>query len=143
MTFKSVTTEALRRFREVLEWLDDFGLSADMNKTEMMFFHRPRLSVSKYGTKPPTLHFLSPTPLTFTPASKIRYLGVFFTPNLDWTPHVRTMAARARSTIRALQVLGNSIRGVTAYALRYQDCSSHYADWCFRDEKALLVPLVR
>ena len=31
---------------------------------------------------------------------------------------------------------------VTAYTLRYQDYSSHYADWCFRDEEALLVPLV-
>jgi hypothetical protein len=42
----------------------------------------------------------------------VRYLGVFFTFNLSWELHVRTMANRARSTIRALHILGNSIRGL-------------------------------
>ena len=41
----------------------------------------------------------------------IHYLGVFFTPCLDWTTHVKTMSTRARSIIKGLGVLGNSIRG--------------------------------
>ena len=38
--------------------------------------------------------------------------GFFLTPTLDWKPHVSIMAMRARSTIRGLSILGNSIRGL-------------------------------
>ena len=45
-------------------------------------------------------------------ATRLRYLGFFLTPTLDWNPHVSIMAMRARSTIRGLTILGNSIRGL-------------------------------
>ena len=44
--------------------------------------------------------------------SRLRYLGFFITPTLDWRPHVSIMANRARSTIQGLSILGNSIRGL-------------------------------
>ena len=46
------------------------------------------------------------------PTTRLRYLGFFLTPTLDWRPHVSIMAMRARSTIRGLSILGNSIRGL-------------------------------
>src|SRR5487761_1260437 len=49
VTFQSATDEAVKRFQEVLFWLKDFGLSADMDKTEIMYFRRRRLAPSKFG----------------------------------------------------------------------------------------------
>src|SRR5487761_1253759 len=112
VTFQSVTDEAVQRFHEVLSWLRDFGLLADMDKTEIMYFRRHCLSPSKFGTQPLTVSISDPFPATLTPSSRLRYLGVFFTPTLDWSAHVKIMATRARSTIRALQIIGNSVRGL-------------------------------
>ena len=42
----------------------------------------------------------------------VRYLGVFLDCKLSWELHVKTMAARARSTILRISLLGNSVRGL-------------------------------
>jgi len=42
----------------------------------------------------------------------IRYLGVFIHHRFDWTHHMTIMANWARSTIRALSILGNSVQGL-------------------------------
>jgi hypothetical protein len=42
----------------------------------------------------------------------LRYLGVYLDHRLDWTHHVTIMANRARSTIRGVSLLGNSVRGL-------------------------------
>ena len=52
------------------------------------------------------------------PSLTLRYLGVFFTPRLDWTTHVKTMSTHARSIVKGLGVLGNSIRGFHLIAWR-------------------------
>ena len=77
-----------------------------------MFFHRPQLHPSKFGHKPDQIILCNPHPYTLTPTSQLKYLGVFFTPSLNWTPHVKIMAAHACSTICALQVIGNSVQGL-------------------------------
>jgi hypothetical protein len=47
------------------------------------------------------------------PTETLRYLGFFINRRLKWEPHVRIMCNRARASIKALQVLGNTIRGLS------------------------------
>ena len=42
----------------------------------------------------------------------LRYLGFFFNSHLTWSHHVEIMCNRARASIKALQLLGNSVRGL-------------------------------
>ena len=46
-------------------------------------------------------------------AENIRYLGFFINRRLKWEPHVQIMCNRARASIKALQVLGNTICGLS------------------------------
>ena len=42
----------------------------------------------------------------------LRYLSIYLNHRLDWTHHVTIMANHARSTIRGVSLLGNSVRGL-------------------------------
>ena len=52
------------------------------------------------------------TMTTIKPKGLIRYLGFFFDSELSWNAHVTFYFNRAFSTIRALRMLGSSIRGL-------------------------------
>ena len=113
-THRSATTITASRFEYVTQWMKDVGLRTDPDKTEYIVFYNPRRSVDLIGTP---IHNLalrdaSNGEITVPRANSVRYLGIFFTFNLSWELHVRTMANRARSTVRALHILGNSIRGL-------------------------------
>ena len=45
--------------------------------------------------------------------NKVGYLGIYFDFQLNWHEHVQIMTTHARSTLKALQLLGNSIRGLS------------------------------
>ena len=78
-----------------------------------MFFH-PRITrPATFGSPLATITLTLPdsSQIAIKLATSIHYLGVFFTPCLDWTTHVKTMSTQARSIIKGLGVLGNSIRG--------------------------------
>jgi hypothetical protein len=94
------------------------GLEADPDKTEIMFFH-PRVS-HHHGAEPRTATIaLGDGKTLAVPISRsIRYLGVFFTPRLDWKLHISTMANRTRSTVKALGILGSSVRGISLMSWR-------------------------
>ena len=47
-----------------------------------------------------------------TAVHRLRYLGFFLDHKLRWEHHVNVMCNRARASIRALQLLGNSVRGL-------------------------------
>ena len=109
-TPRSATEKAISKLEESLKWLHLNGLSTDADKTEVMVFSPPRYrgSIVKdtaYTDPSGARHRVLPT-------TKLRYLGIYLTPKLDWQPHVSIMANRARSTIRGLAILGNSIRGL-------------------------------
>ena len=101
---------AISKLEETLEWLNTNGLTADFDKTELMIFSPPRYR----GPTTKDTAYSDPTGSRhrLTPTTRIRYLGFFLTPTLDWHPHISIMAMRARSTIRGLSILGNSIRGL-------------------------------
>jgi Reverse transcriptase (RNA-dependent DNA polymerase) len=112
-TFISALAKLTRLYKTVISLLHRMGLEADPDKTEIMFFH-PRLS-PHLGTRPLTATIATGNGKTLAVniSSSIRYLGIFFTPKLDWKLHVLTMANQTRSTVKALGVLGSSIRGIS------------------------------
>jgi hypothetical protein len=111
-TFHSAVAKAAQVGSAVFSWLRRFGLSADADKTEVMFFTLPHTPMALYGARPTHVTFLNgPDPIWVKIANSLRYLGVFFMPRLSWTLHVTTMAIQVRSTVKALGILGNSARG--------------------------------
>jgi hypothetical protein len=109
-TPRSATEKAISKLEYSLKWLHRNGLSTDADKTEVMVFsparyRGPSVKDTAYTDPSGTRHRVLPT-------TKLRYLGIYLTPKLDWQPHVSIMANRARSTIRGLSILGNSIRGL-------------------------------
>jgi hypothetical protein len=82
----------------------------DHDKTELMIF-----SPNRYrGPKITDTAYSDPTLIDTTSSHhhSTKIPRFFLTPTLDWRPHVSIMAMRARSTIRGLSILGNSIRGL-------------------------------
>jgi hypothetical protein len=112
-TFDSAATHAAQGANEVLQWLCRLGLTVDREKMEAMFLHPAKPSMRHLGVQPHGLTLWDGVgdPIHVTPSTSLRYLGVFFTPRLSWGLHMKTLATRARSTIRMLGVLGNSVCG--------------------------------
>ena len=79
-----------------------------------MTFAPPRRRAHLIGSPPDHLSVEVPGggTLSVRRASSLRYLGVFLSDDLSWDNHVKIMANRARSTVRALSVLGNTVRGL-------------------------------
>ena len=101
-------------FSLVSDWLKRSGLRTDPDKTEFISFFNPSRSRNNFGRPPDNivLQDASNGTLSVPRSTSVRYLGIFFDYKLSWNLHVKTMTCRAHSTIRALQVLGNSIRGL-------------------------------
>jgi hypothetical protein len=94
-----------------MEWLMRAGLSVEPDKTELIFFRKRQ----DKAAPPPYLHLPLPTPNTHyrvQAVSTLRYLGFFFNTWLNWSHHVNIMCNRACASLKALQLLGNSIRGL-------------------------------
>ena len=100
-----------RGYSECLDWLARAGLNIEPDKSELIFFKR-RGEKSK---PPPYTHLPNYTLQTYyrVPATNtIRYLGFYFDAGLKWTHHVDIVCNRARASLKALQLLGNSVRGL-------------------------------
>jgi hypothetical protein len=112
-TFDSAATHAAQGVNDILQWLHQLGLTVDGEKMEAMFFHPAKPSIKHLRVQPHGLTLWDGVgdPIHVTPSMSLRYLGVFFTPQLSWSLHVKTLATCARSTVRALGVLGNSVHG--------------------------------
>jgi hypothetical protein len=96
------------------EWLSRSGLAIEPDKTELLFFQKP---YEHNAVLAPT-RLLLPDPVTSSyyvvmPVENLRYLGFFINQRLKWEPHVRIMCNWARASLKALQVLGNSIHGLS------------------------------
>ena len=59
-----------------------------------------------------TEHSVEIVQYTVPAAQHIRYLGFFFSADLTWDRHVKIMCNRARASLKSLQILGNSVRGL-------------------------------
>ena len=96
------------------EWLRRSGLAIEPDKTELMFFQKPY----EHNSVPAPTRLILPDPDNSTyyvvqPVENLRYLGFFINWRLKWEPHVRIMCNRTRASIKALRVLGNTVRGLS------------------------------
>ena len=112
----------------LLQVLSDLGLQVEASKTELIYFFAFELTASR------RLAISQQPHLTFTwrmkefdihPAARWRYLGFYFTPNLDFSFYIQFYANKAFSTIRACNMLGSSVRGIgpRQRAHAYQACA--------------------
>ncbi|KAF8662358.1 hypothetical protein AX14_007067 [Amanita brunnescens Koide BX004] len=111
----------------LLQTLADFGLQVETSKTELMHFFAFELLAARQlaVTHQPHLTFTwKQVNYDIPPAARLRYLGFFFTPTLDFSYHVQFYTNKAFSTIRACTMLGNSVRGLGPQqrAHAYQAC---------------------
>src|SRR6266404_2462198 len=98
-------------FTVTYNWLTRAGLSLESSKTELIFFRRShdrlasptRLLLPDYSIQ---------SYVAITPSTCVRYLGFHIQHKLDWCQHVQVMANRTRTSLRAVKILGNSIRGL-------------------------------
>ena len=109
-----VVTLLHARYSVCEEWLRRSGLAIEPDKTELLFFQKPH----ERNPLPAPTQLILPDPANSTyyvvmPSENIRYLGFFINRRLKWEPHVRIMCNRARASIKALQVLGNTVRGLS------------------------------
>ena len=108
------TRNATRGLQEITAWLGRNGLRCDTDKTEFISFSPPRAAEHLVGRPITSIQPRTSASSSYTVerSSLIRYLGIFIDHRFDWTHHVTVMANRARSTVRALNLLGNSVRGL-------------------------------
>ena len=81
------------------------------DKTETLFFRRQRERLDP----PAAIHLRIPSHSTYyrvKASPDVRYLGFYINHKLNWLRHVEIMCNRARASLKALQILGNSIRGI-------------------------------
>ena len=130
-------SQNVQRIKQCLDQLQDtlaaFGLFIDVDKTELIHF--PGFAKGKGGRKLVALPNDPPIQMrnlqasgrvvTIEPKQCIRYLGFYFDSGLTWNAHVTFYFNRAFSTIRALRMLGSSIRGLGTLQKRhaYQACA--------------------
>jgi hypothetical protein len=102
------------RYAVCEEWLRRSGLAIEPDKTELLFFQKP---YERNAVQAPSRLVLPDLTISsyyvVRPVENLRYLGFFINRRLKWEPHVRIMCNRARASIKALQVLGNTIRGLS------------------------------
>jgi hypothetical protein len=102
------------RYTVCEEWLRHSGLAIEPDKTELLFFQKPY----ECNAIPAPTRLILPDPAAHSyyvvlPVENLRYLGFFINRRLKWELHIQIMCNRARASIKALQVLGNSIRGLS------------------------------
>ena len=95
------------------EWLRRNNLAIEPEKTELIYFRSPW---ARSDLPPDRLYLPDPVHHSYyrvTPKPTIQYLGFFINHKMDWTPHVDTICNRARASLKALQVLGNTHHGLS------------------------------
>ena len=114
-TWEGVTKLLRARYAVCLDWLTRAGLAIEPDKTELLFFRKP----GSRNIIPPPTRLILPEPTinsyyVVAPVDTVRYLGFYINHKLDWSVHVNIMCNRARVSLKALQLLGNSVRGLSA-----------------------------
>jgi Reverse transcriptase (RNA-dependent DNA polymerase) len=96
-------------------WCQMAGLTIEPEKTEILFFSRCRANPTTHGDRPTSLLLPDRAPNTLysvAASDHVRYLGLHFDHKLSWDKHISVVASRTKSSLKALQLLGNSVRGL-------------------------------
>ena len=114
-TIKGASDSAAEGYSQVLQWLYRNGLTTDPEKCEFMTFIHSCANLNLVGHLVPELSYTDlALRIQTVKATKepIRYLGVYINSKLNWHHHTQIMANQGRSTIRSINILGNSVRGI-------------------------------
>jgi hypothetical protein len=100
-TTAAMALRACNYYMEVLKWLHNNGLQADLSKTELMMFQPTCANPNLTGADVLGARYTDPNlgPNHITTFSHLRYLRVYINHRLDWTRHVTIMANCAHSNI--------------------------------------------
>jgi hypothetical protein len=98
------------RYTVCEEWLCHSGLAIEPDKMELLFFQKPY----ERNAIPAPSRLVLPDPVITSyyvvrPVENLRYLGFFINRQLKWEPHVQIMCNQVCASVKALQVLGNTI----------------------------------
>ena len=93
-------------------WLDANSLAANSDKTELITFYPHRHNPHRHGPKITGLQYGCNRGDHITNVSMLQYLGLYIDECLKWDRHIKIMVTRACSTIKAMNLLGNSVRGL-------------------------------
>ena len=117
----SLDSNILWLVQEYTRWrlaFTTFGLLFEDSKTEL-FHSRPYMTQSRgkriFNGNLPSCTIRGPTgdPITICPSKRWCYLGSIFDLYLKYSPHVDWWTNKAHSTLRAMKMLSNSVRGLT------------------------------
>ncbi|KAB5590774.1 Mitogen activated protein kinase [Ceratobasidium theobromae] len=99
---------------DLTDALGDFGLSAEMSKTELIHFAR----TSHCMTKNLPVRLGDRAEDIVHPSEWVRWLGFFLDRRLNFKTHIERLATRAKSMLGGMKMLGNTIRGLTVFNAR-------------------------
>jgi ribonuclease HI len=107
-------------YQKTSNWLTKVGLSADMDKRELMHYTR-RPSAGSPAIRLPGADGQETTIVTFP---YTRWLGVFLDRKLLFNHHVKILTAKAENTVHRLSMLANTIKGLSQEHVRrlYRAC---------------------
>jgi hypothetical protein len=113
-SYRMVTNTLAENYRACLTWLRKVGLSIESEKTDVIFYSPAKPRPDSHGQRPASITIPSTDDINVTiqATDNVRYLGLYINHKLNWHQHVKIMATRARGSLKALQLLGNSIRGL-------------------------------
>ena len=113
-SYRMVSNSLIKHFSSCLEWLKKAGLTIASSKTEVIFYSLTRARPHIHGPRPSsvTLPTDNNTTVDIPSSENVWYLGFFIDHKLSWHRHVKIMATRVRGTLKALRLLGNSVRGL-------------------------------
>jgi len=113
-THHSTNSKCVEGFSLVVGWLNRNSLTIDADKTEFTSFYPRRISPNHISALRPVINLNIPSGgvLVVCRSRTVCYLGIFLSEFFSWEHHAKVMAAWARSTTLALQVMGNSVQGL-------------------------------
>ena len=109
--------------RAIYQLADVNKIAFDLEKTELIHW-----TASHNATD---LSLKLPNNVTIKPKQSIKWLGIYFDPNLSFKQHVAIKIAKAKGAFFRMTRLANIERGLTPFALRqlYFACVTSIADY--------------
>jgi hypothetical protein len=102
------------RYQDCLQWLCGAGLSIESEKTKVIFYSCTKPCLDVHSQRPALIRIPAADgeELTVQSSDTIRYLGLYINHKLNWFQHITIMATCTCRMLKALQLLGNLIRGL-------------------------------
>jgi hypothetical protein len=143
-TYHSLGLKLRECYTECHEWCLKAGLTIEPEKTKVLFFSHPQPNPTLQGTCPSMIYLPdwgSNTYYVVAAMDHICYLGLHFDHKLSWDKHVSVIMTRTKGTLKAVQLLGNSVCGLNhgnwhlAYNAICIPTLTYGAPIWFRDQK--------